>query len=167
MSVSCQRLAGKVAVVTGSSQGIGAAVVRKFIREGARVVVADIDEDRGRRLVEEILLAGHTAGVTEKGKEEGGNIASGDSTGKEASDARQWALEVREGSGSRGVPVTGTGKAPSVGEKGSTGEDERRRAGDLTGSDIDMASSHSALAGSSRRETKGGVEDSPRVMFVR
>jgi 3(or 17)beta-hydroxysteroid dehydrogenase len=37
------RLAGKVAIVTGGGSGIGAAIVRRFRREAARVVVADID----------------------------------------------------------------------------------------------------------------------------
>ena len=37
------QLAGKVALVSGGSRGIGAAVVRRFVAEGAYVVVADID----------------------------------------------------------------------------------------------------------------------------
>ena len=37
------RLSGKVAIVTGGGSGIGAAIVRRFRREAARVVVADID----------------------------------------------------------------------------------------------------------------------------
>ena len=38
-----QRLAGKVAVVTGSARGIGLAVARAFVREGAGVVIADVN----------------------------------------------------------------------------------------------------------------------------
>src|SRR5690349_14756190 len=37
------RLAGKVAVVTGAASGMGAAIVRRFCAEGARVVAADIN----------------------------------------------------------------------------------------------------------------------------
>ncbi|GMV47495.1 MAG: 3-oxoacyl-[acyl-carrier-protein] reductase [Pseudomonadota bacterium] len=37
------RLQGKVAVVTGGGSGFGAGIVRKFVAEGARVVVADLD----------------------------------------------------------------------------------------------------------------------------
>jgi 3alpha(or 20beta)-hydroxysteroid dehydrogenase len=41
------RLAGKVAVVTGASRGMGEATVRRFAREGARVVLADRRDDLG------------------------------------------------------------------------------------------------------------------------
>lgn len=37
-------LAGQVAIITGSGQGIGAEAARLFAKEGAKVVVADIDE---------------------------------------------------------------------------------------------------------------------------
>lgn len=44
-------LAGKVALVTGAAAGIGRASAQVFAREGASVVVADIDEDGGRETV--------------------------------------------------------------------------------------------------------------------
>jgi len=37
-------LAGKVAVVTGGAGGIGRAMVERFVAEGMKVVIADIDE---------------------------------------------------------------------------------------------------------------------------
>src|ERR1700722_1400772 len=38
------RLAGKVAVVTGAARGIGAACAKRFLDDGAKVVLADVDE---------------------------------------------------------------------------------------------------------------------------
>src|SRR3982751_3478972 len=48
------RLAGKVAVVTGAGSGIGLATVRRFAREGARVVCVDIDEATGKAAAAEV-----------------------------------------------------------------------------------------------------------------
>ncbi|MDE2605745.1 MAG: SDR family oxidoreductase [Burkholderiales bacterium] len=47
-------LQGRVCIVTGGSQGIGEACVRRFAREGAKVVVADIDDARGQALAQEL-----------------------------------------------------------------------------------------------------------------
>jgi NAD(P)-dependent dehydrogenase (short-subunit alcohol dehydrogenase family) len=44
------RLDGKVAVVTGGASGIGAATCRRFVEEGAAVVVADVNDDAGPSL---------------------------------------------------------------------------------------------------------------------
>ena len=41
-------LAGRVAIVTGAAQGMGRAIAERFAREGARVVVTDVDDDAGR-----------------------------------------------------------------------------------------------------------------------
>ncbi|HEX5560302.1 MAG TPA: 3-oxoacyl-ACP reductase [Nocardioidaceae bacterium] len=48
------RLDGKVAVVTGGCSGIGLATVRRFAEEGARVVVGDVDAERGKEVVDGI-----------------------------------------------------------------------------------------------------------------
>jgi NAD(P)-dependent dehydrogenase (short-subunit alcohol dehydrogenase family) len=50
----CHRFDGRVAVVTGGASGIGEACVRRFAAEGASVVVADIDEERGQRVADGI-----------------------------------------------------------------------------------------------------------------
>jgi NAD(P)-dependent dehydrogenase (short-subunit alcohol dehydrogenase family) len=56
--VSEGRLTGRVAVVTGGASGIGAATVRRFASEGARVVIADVQDDAGESLAKEL---GHEA----------------------------------------------------------------------------------------------------------
>ena len=45
------RIEGKAAVVTGGCSGIGLATVERFVEEGAKVVIGDIDDERGRDLV--------------------------------------------------------------------------------------------------------------------
>jgi glucose 1-dehydrogenase len=47
VTVASQRLAGRVAIVTGAARGIGLACARRLAAEGARVALADIDADAG------------------------------------------------------------------------------------------------------------------------
>src|SRR3990172_2821423 len=55
------RLKGKVAVITGAGSGIGAATAIAMAREGARIVVADINEAAAKAVVEQIEKAGGQA----------------------------------------------------------------------------------------------------------
>lgn len=55
------RLENKVAIVTGGASGMGAATARRFAKEGAKVVVADMLEADGQAVVAEIAKAGGTA----------------------------------------------------------------------------------------------------------
>lgn len=48
------RVEGKSAMITGGASGIGAATARHLLREGARVVIADVQEEAGQKLANEL-----------------------------------------------------------------------------------------------------------------
>jgi 3alpha(or 20beta)-hydroxysteroid dehydrogenase len=48
------KLAGKVAVVTGAARGQGAAAARRFVAEGAQVLLGDVLDDEGKQLADEL-----------------------------------------------------------------------------------------------------------------
>ena len=52
--VTSGRLQGRVAIVIGAAQGIGAAIAQRFVEEAATVVVADVDATAGGRLAERL-----------------------------------------------------------------------------------------------------------------
>ncbi|WP_371228461.1 SDR family oxidoreductase [Roseovarius sp. 2305UL8-3] len=58
------RLQGKTAIVTGGASGFGAGIVRKFISEGARVMIADLNGDGAAQLAEELGAVACTVDVS-------------------------------------------------------------------------------------------------------
>lgn len=61
MASTPDRLAGNVAIVTGSTRGIGAEIARRFAREGATVVVCGRTDSRGEAVADEITRDGGRA----------------------------------------------------------------------------------------------------------
>ena len=48
-------------MITGGASGMGRATVEKFVAEGARVVIADLQEDKGRALVANLARRSRTS----------------------------------------------------------------------------------------------------------
>jgi 2-hydroxycyclohexanecarboxyl-CoA dehydrogenase len=60
MAAQMERLKDKVAIVTGSAQGIGRAIAFRLASEGAKIAVADVDLDGATRTADEIRSSGAT-----------------------------------------------------------------------------------------------------------
>ena len=56
------RLKNKVAVITGGAQGIGRAIALGMAREGAKVVVADLQSEKARSVAAEVTMLVRTFG---------------------------------------------------------------------------------------------------------
>jgi len=70
------RLKGKRAVVTGAANGIAKATATFFAREGARLMLADIEADNGEKVAEEIRAAGGQAEFVETDVTDGSMISN-------------------------------------------------------------------------------------------
>jgi NAD(P)-dependent dehydrogenase (short-subunit alcohol dehydrogenase family) len=57
--IDMNRLAGKVAIVTGGASGMGRATVMRFLADGAKVIVADLNETNGAETLAVARAAGH------------------------------------------------------------------------------------------------------------
>ena len=55
------RFLGKVAIITGAGQGIGAAYAQALAQEGASIVIAEIDRINGQQAAEKICQSGYAA----------------------------------------------------------------------------------------------------------
>jgi 3-oxoacyl-[acyl-carrier protein] reductase len=55
------RLKDKIAIITGAASGLGRATALTFARDGAKIIVADVNEDAGKKVVHEIREMGGTA----------------------------------------------------------------------------------------------------------
>lgn len=78
------RLQDKVAIVTGGGQGIGKTTAMTFAREGAKVVVADMNEESCNQAVEEIKAAGGQALAVSV------NVANADSVTAMVEKTKEW-----------------------------------------------------------------------------
>ena len=55
------RLQNKTAIITGAGSGIGEATAKRFVQEGANVVIAEINSDNGKKVADEINSNGGSA----------------------------------------------------------------------------------------------------------
>lgn len=60
------RLLGKKAIVTGGASGFGEGIVRKFVAEGAKVLIADLNHEGAERLADELGAKAVMANVAEE-----------------------------------------------------------------------------------------------------
>ena len=91
------RLKDKVAIVTGAAHGIGLAIARRYVAEGARVTIADIDAGAGEAAARALGQARFVATDVGEGDARAlGDVAAGDGQPdavRGAGDDRDFVLE--------------------------------------------------------------------------
>lgn len=60
------RLEGKVAIVTGGASGFGRGIATKFVQENAKVIIADLSEESGQKVAQEVNCVFERADVTKR-----------------------------------------------------------------------------------------------------
>ena len=70
------RLAGKIAIVTGAGSGFGEGIATTFAREGARIIVNDLNTEAGERVASAIRVAGGDAHFVHADVSDGEAVAS-------------------------------------------------------------------------------------------
>src|SRR5438093_11172980 len=105
------RFDGKITIVTGAGSGFGEAIATRFVREGARVVVADVNEENGRRVVSAIA-------------KDGGAARFFRADVSRSADVRAMIDEARSGFGGLDILVNNAGCSPRLMPPGALREED-------------------------------------------
>ncbi len=170
-----ERLAGRIAIITGGGDGIGAATARRFSKEGATLILADKDEANVQAVCEEIVAKGGKAAA----------IRTDISSLKEIQAMLAFAAKTfgpaeilvnNAGVGSQKhfleTPLEMLDTMLEVNVKGTfmCAQEAAREMAKLGRGAIVNVSSHSSLLGSTGRSayaaSKGGIDAMTRVMAV-
>jgi len=172
-------LNGKATIVTGGASGIGYAIAERFVAEGARVMIADVDEARGAKAVENLSKQGeirfHEANVAVRADVDGLIAAAISAFGRidvlvnnagivHAADF----LDVKEEDFDRvlGVNLKGSFLA---GQAVARHMVERVKAGEKPGAIVNMSSVNAVFAIANQvpySVSKGGINQLTKVMSL-
>jgi NAD(P)-dependent dehydrogenase (short-subunit alcohol dehydrogenase family) len=142
-----QRLQDRVAVVTGGASGIGLATARRFAQEGARVVVADLDEAAGKGVADEV----------------GGMFVKTDVTGED--DVRAMYAVAKEAYGSVDIAFNNAGISPPEDDSIlTTGLDAWRRVQEVNLTSVYLCCKHAIPY--MREQGKGSIINTASFVAV-